>query len=175
MTDEALIEPSRDSAGTGDTLRVGRQWWSSKRAPIQQGVRLWLLAVGGGLCFILQLFNLRYTPVSWQQRRKKSCWGSTLGQISQLLQLGSVLKRDKCKWKRGHEKGALAWMKQAIQLRREGRKGRNNCNFCWGYLWMLKNYRKKQESKLRWDIPCCGVVEVSNRLPGQRRRCMGLK
>lgn len=137
MTDEALKEPSRDSAGTGDTLRVGRQWWSSKRAFIQQGVSLWLLAVGRGLHFNLQLFNLKYTPVAWQQRRSEPCWGNILGQISQLLQLGSLLKRDKCKWKRGQEKGALAWMKQAAQHRHEGRKWRNNSNFveeifgCW--------------------------------------------
>lgn len=120
-----------------DTLRVGRQWWSSKRVSIQQGVNLWLLAVGGGLHFSLQLFNLKYSPVPWQQRRNKSCWGRVLGQLSQLLLLGSLLQREKCKWKRWHEKGALAWMKQDIQHRHESRKGRNNCSFCWGDLWML--------------------------------------
>lgn len=156
-------------------LRVERQWWSSKRTPIQQDVSLWFLTVGGELHFNLWLFNLKYNPLPWQQRRNKSCWGNVLGQISQLLQLGSVLQRDKCKWKRRHEKGAQAWMKQAIQHRHEARKGRNNCNFCWGDLWVLKNYRKTQESKMRRDIFWCGMVEVSNKLPGQRRRCMGLK
>lgn len=65
-------------------------------------------------------------------------------------------------------------MKEAILHRREGRKGRNKCDLHLRDLWMLKNYRKKQESKVRWDLFWCGVVEARNRLPGQRRRCMGL-